>query len=410
MIHVLLVHQAFALPREGGGTRHYEFLRHLTQRGHRATVVASPMSYLSGKSAESPPEEESLLEGRLRILRAKTIQGMHKNFLWRVIAYLVFMSSSFWTALRVRRVDLVFGTSPPIFQALGTAILALLTRRRFLLEVRDLWPDFAIDMGVLKNPLLIGIGRAIESFIYWSADHILVNSPAYQRILIERGTPESKVSLIPNGVDCEMFEIEEDRDSIRQEFGWEDRFVATYTGALGPANDIPTILQAALALSEDERYLFVLAGGGKEEPRLRKMAEDLELTNVQFLGVVSKDQVARVLKASDVCLATLLDIPMFKTTYPNKVFDYMAAGRPTILGIDGVIREVVEAAEGGIFVPPGSSEDLARVVQELGQDPTRAERMGEKAKAYVGAHFDRSKQAEIFIELLEGLTPTASAR
>lgn len=404
-MRLLLVHQAFALPEEGGGTRHYELFRRFTEAGHEAVVIASPVSYLSGSASEEKPRRQLYLGGRLEVLRARTLSGIHRNFLWRLLGYFYFMTSSVWMALRAPSPDVIMGTSPPLPQALGTALVALVRRRPFLLEVRDLWPDFAIDMGILRNPVLIWLSRLAESFVYWSADHILVNSPAYRTYMIERGIPEDKVSLIPNGVDTSMFQVEQSREELREELGWSERFVSIYTGALGTANDIDTILGAAERLRDDPRFLFAFAGSGKEEVRLRKLAEGMELENVQFLGVQPKDRIAELLKASDLCLATLLDIPMFRTTYPNKVFDYMAAGRPTLLAIDGVIREVVEASDGGRFVQPGDPLALGEAVREMAEDPEECRAQGERARTYVEAHFDRAAHAAAFTELLEEMAP-----
>jgi glycosyltransferase involved in cell wall biosynthesis len=173
-----------------------------------------------------------------------------------------------------------------------------------------------------------------------------------------------------------------------------------YAGALGLANDIPTILRAAHRLLSDPRIRFVFVGDGKERLSLESQARAMGLTNVMFVGPRPKREMADVLAASDVCVATLKDIPMFRKTYPNKVFDYMAAGRPTILGIDGVIRQVVEAAHGGIFVPPGDDGALAAAVRALSTDAAACRAMGQAARAYVEQHFSRQQQARDFEALM----------
>jgi glycosyltransferase involved in cell wall biosynthesis len=133
------------------------------------------------------------------------------------------------------------------------------------------------------------------------------------------------------------------------------------------------------------------------------LAEQLRLPNVTFIDSRPKLEMLEILAASDACIATLKNIPMFRTTYPNKVFDYMAAGRPTLLAIDGVIRQVVEAANGGIFVPPGDDSALADAVRDLSADPQRAKQIGAAARAYVIKHFNRHQQAQQFLALLQRL-------
>jgi len=173
-MHILLIHQAFAALDEPGGTRHHELARFLVARGHRVTVIASPVSYLTGTPARSPlnasPSEGENVAGGVTVLRAYTYHALHKSFVHRVFAFISFMVSSFFCGLRVKNVDVVWGTSPPIFQGLTAWVLARLKRAKLLFEVRDLWPEFAVAVGVLKNPILIRMALWLERFLYRGAD------------------------------------------------------------------------------------------------------------------------------------------------------------------------------------------------------------------------------------------------
>ncbi len=403
-MHVLLIHQAFVSPREAGGTRHYELAQLLLRRHHRFSIVASDLSYFTGQRATTKPAlvTEQDIDG-IKILRAYTYPSLHKSFIWRIVSFLSFMVTSVVAALRAGPIDLIMGTSPPIFQAVSAWIVAVLRRKPFLLEIRDLWPAFAIDMGVLKNRLLIQLSGWLEKFLYARATHIVVNSPAYRDYLIKKGIAEAKVSLIANGVDPDMFHPKARGERFRQTGGLQGKFVVTYAGALGLANDIPTVLKAANRLRAHSEIHFLLVGDGKERSNLQTLAQQLQLSNVTFTGSRPKSEISEVIAASDVCIAILQDIPMFRTTYPNKVFDYMAAGRPTLLAIDGVIRRVIEESQGGIFVPPGKDEALAESILELSQNPERCRAMGASARAYVTEHFDRRAQADQFSLLVQTL-------
>lgn len=403
-MHTLLIHQAFVLPGEPGGTRHYELIQHARRKGHDFTVVTSNLSYLTGRPAveRTALVTTEVVDG-ISLLRAYTVPALHRSFVWRVVSFLSFMVTSVLAGLRARNVDLVMGTTPPIFQAVSAWCIAALRRKPFLLEVRDLWPEFAVDMGVLRNPVLIRLSRWLERFLYARATHILVNSPAYRTYLLDKGIAPEKVSVVPNGVDPTMFDPQSDGGSLREELRLNGRFVVTYTGALGLANDIDTILRAAYRLREDPDIHFLLVGDGKERKRLQALTAGLDLPNVTFTGSMPKARMPEVLAASDACVATLKNIPMFTTTYPNKVFDYMAAGRPTILAIDGVIREVVESAQGGVFVPPGDDMRLAEAVTEFAGARPAASACGTAARSYVVTHFDRAAQANKFTDLLQSL-------
>lgn len=413
-MHLLLIHQAFVGPNEPGGTRHYELAQHVLKNGHRCSIVASDISYLTGQPAvqKTGLVSEQDCNG-IRVLRAYTYPALHRSFVWRIVSFLSFMVMSVWAGLRAGPVDVVMGTSPPIFQAVSAWLIALLRRKPFLLEIRDLWPEFAIDMGVLKNPSLIWFSRWLEGFLYARATHLLVNSPAYRAYLINKGIPASKVSLIANGVDPDMFTPDADGQVIRQRWNVDSHFVVTYAGALGLANDIPVILQAAAQLRDEHHIRFLLVGDGKERTALEAQAKQMGLTNVMFTGSQPKSEMPAVLAASDACIAILQNIPLFRTTYPNKVFDYMAAGRPTLLAIDGVIREVIETANGGVFVPPGNAQALADAVGSLSRDREAARRMGQAARTYVAEHFNRHHQADQFVSLIQDIDrerPRGSAR
>ncbi len=402
-MRILLVHQIFHLPQQSGGTRHFEFGRYAVQRGHSFTAIAGDVSYLDGKRLPGPRDQT--VEG-VRVIRARMLSTIHRSFVWRVIAFLSFMCSSVITALRVGRIDVVMGTSPPLFQGLSAWFIAAVRRRPFVLEIRDLWPDFAIDMGVLKNRLLIWLARRLEFFLYRRATHLLCNSPAYREYLVKtRGVPAEKVTLISNGVDPAMFEPAERGTSIRDEYNLHGKYLIVYTGAIGPANDIPTIVRAAKRLEGESAIHFLLVGDGKDRPRIEAMMTELGIINVTLVPPRPKSEMRVVLGASDACVATLRNIPMFTKTYPNKVFDYMAAGRPTILGIDGVIRAVIEKAEGGLFVPPGDDEALADAALSLLANPEWGVAMGKRARVYVERHFNRADQAAQFTRLMEQLAP-----
>jgi len=406
----LLIHQAFASPDDPGGTRHYEFGKHLVKCGHRFTVVAGDISYMTGRSLVDSRGliVEHNLNG-MRVLRVYTYPSFHRSFLWRAVSFLSFMCTSIIAGLQAGPVDLVMGTSPPIFQAVSAWLLAVLRQRPFLLEIRDLWPEFAIDIGILNNVLIIRLARGIERFLYARANHFLINSPAYRDYLMDKGLSGENITLIPNGVDPDLFNPQANGKTFRRELKLDEKFVVTYAGALGLANDIPTILRAAQNLRNDPKIHFLLVGDGKERVNSEKLAKQLDLSNVTFAGSRPKSDMGEILAASDACLAILQNIPMFRTTYPNKVFDYMAAGRPTILAIDGVIRKVIESAQGGIFVAPGNDMALAEAVQVLSNNRAKAQAMGRAAQSYVVENFNRQQHSRRFAHLVEYVAKQNSA-
>jgi glycosyltransferase involved in cell wall biosynthesis len=404
-MHILLIHQAFAALDEPGGTRHHELALYLARRGHKVTIIASPVSYLTG--AALTPSPLSSAAGELtgvRVIRAYTYQALHKSFVHRIFSFFSFMASSFFAGLGVKNVDLVWGTSPPIFQGVTAWLLARLKRVPFLFEVRDLWPAFAIAVGVLKNPTLIKMSLWLERFLYRHADLVVVNSPGYIAHVTGRGA--RRVELVPNGADPQMFDPADQGASFRTANRLANKYVVLYAGAHGMSNDLGVVLEAAKLLQdapEPSEVMLTFLGDGKEKPALQKQAAEMGLSNVLFLPPVPKAEMAAALAGADACLAILKPIEEYKTTYPNKVFDYMAAGRPVVLAIDGVIRQVVEAAHCGVFAQPGNPAALAQAIRQLAANQAASRQMGLAGRKYLDQHFSRSVVAAKLARILEGM-------
>jgi glycosyltransferase involved in cell wall biosynthesis len=396
-MHILLIHQAFASLNEPGGTRHHEFARFLVKQGHQVSIIASPVSYLTGKDTQSQ-QVEIEMEGKIFIYRAYTYPALHKSFAHRLFSYFSFMISSFFISMKIKNVDIVWGTSPPIFQSFTAWLVSKLKRVSFLLEIRDLWPAFAIAVGVLNNKVLISLSLWLEKFLYHRADRIIVNSPGYIKHVQVKGG--QNVTLIPNGSDTTAF-TPVNTIQTRKKLDWTNKFILLYAGAHGMSNDLPVILQAAKLIEIHDDIKMVFIGDGKEKSNLIALTESLRLSNVEFLNPVPKNKIAEYLQSSDVCIAILKPIELYKTTYPNKVFDYMAAGKPIILAINGVIREVVESAGCGIFCEPGNPHAIANAVLEMYNNRNGLAKIGKCGKVYLEQNFDRMMIAKDFTDMIE---------
>jgi glycosyltransferase involved in cell wall biosynthesis len=403
-MHILLIHQAFASIDEPGGTRHHEFARELARQGHKVTIIASPISYLTGEAGgrKIPWIQKQTDEFGVTILRTYTYPAFHKSFFHRVIGFISFMVSSFFAGVNVRKVDLVWGTSPPIFQGITAWALARIKRVPFLFEVRDLWPAFAIGVGVLKQPVLIKLSLWLEKFLYRNADRIVVNSPGYLEHVRSRGA--RVVELVPNGADPAMFNPDGKGETFRKKYALEDDFIVLYAGAHGMSNDLDVVLNAAKKIIDLDIVKVVFLGDGKEKQHLMEKACEMSLSNVRFIPSLPKTEMAEALAASNACIAILKPLDLYQTTYPNKVFDYMAAGRPIILAIDGVIRQVVEGGQAGIFVEPGNADQMAAAVRKLYGDRNLASVMGKNGRKILVEQFSRPDMCEKLKTILMDMT------
>ncbi len=400
-MHILLIHQAFAAIDEAGGTRHHEMSQFLVGCGHRVTIIASPVSYLTGSSGSSkiPWRTREDPEPGISIYRTYTYSALHKSFVHRVFSFISFMVSSFFTGLSIRKVDLVWGTSPPIFQGATAWLLARLKGVPFLFEVRDLWPAFAIAVGVLNNKILIRLSEWLERFLYRHADQMVVNSPGFIQHVSQRGG--RKVVLIPNGADPAMFRPSSDDRGFLKPYNLNEKFVAMYAGAHGLSNDLGVVLEAAAQLKDRKDIQIVFVGDGKEKAGLMTRADALQLDNVTFLPSQPKNRMADVLGSADVCIAVLKPIELYRTTYPNKVFDYMAAGKAVVLAIGGVVSDVVKGEKAGIAVTPGDPAAMANAIRYLADNPALACEMGAAGRKAIEQRYNRNTFSHQFSRIIE---------
>ena len=384
---------------EPGGTRHHELARFFAAAGHHVSIIASPVSYLTGRSEKNVKVSRDA-NGTIDIYRVYTYPALHKSFIHRVFSFVSFMVSSFFKSMAIRNIDVVWGTTPPIFQSFTGWLVARLKRKPFMLEVRDLWPAFAIAVGVLHNKTLIRLSLWLEKFLYTHADRVVVNSPGFIPHIQSRGG--KNIVLVPNGADPAFFNARP--ESCRAAHPeWRGKYVLLYTGAHGMSNDLDVVLRAAKLLENTPAIHFVLLGDGKEKRALQERAEKLALKNLEFRASLPKTEMPAVIAAADACIAILKPVEMYKTTYPNKVFDYMACAKPVVLAIDGVIREVLEAARCGLFCKPGDPQKMSEAILKLYRDPSAARDMGLNGRRYLELHFDRAQIAGEFIKAVEDL-------
>jgi glycosyltransferase involved in cell wall biosynthesis len=220
--------------------------------------------------------------------------------------------------------------------------------------------------------------------------------------VLAAGTPPERVQLVPNAADLELFSPRADGHELRERLSLGDRFVCAYFGAMGEANDLTTVIEAAALLLERD-VSFVLMGGGKRRPGLERLARERGADNVVFVDPVpDKRSVAELAAAAGACLTIFKDVPVLATNSPNKLFDTFAAGRPAIVNMDGWMRQLVEVNDAGLYVRAGDALDLAEKVGWLAASPELAERLGRNARELAEREFDRDVLAGRVLALLEG--------
>ena len=403
-MRILLLHQYFLEEDDAGGSRWNEMTKTWAKQGHDITVIGGMMH---ANGLEKRPEYKGKYfvkkqQDDVTVWRTHVSESYNNGFIGRLWGYFSFMFSSLGAGLfKVEgKFNVILVTSPPLFVGISGYLISLFNRIPMVFEIRDLWPESAIDTGVLTNKWVIKLAYAVEKFIYKKSKLINVLTPAFYKTLKEKkGVNTDKLIMIPNAADFSLSESvlsAFDRESFRKEHDLDNKFVITYVGAHGVANHLEQILEAAKLL-EDTNVLFLLIGQGMEKERLIRKAENMHLRNVRFIDPVPKKEVFKYILASEMGTSVLKKVDTFKTVYSNKTFDYMSCKKPILMAIDGVSRELVEDANAGSYVEPESAQEFNKIIREYLNSKERVIMEGENGYNYARENFDREILATRYI-------------
>lgn len=411
-MNILLIHQYYLERQDAGASRFNEMTKVWAAAGHKVTVV-SGMIHVNGRYKYPRYKGKFFFkdqyEPNITVLRCHVSESYNINFLGRLWGYFSFVFSSLLGIFfKIKGpFDLVIVTSPPLFVGITGLVVSKLKRIPLVFEVRDLWPESAIDTGVLTSNVLIKLAYWFEALVYKNAKMINVLTPAFQKTLIEKKhVPAEKVTMIPNAADFSLSDHllpNFDKAGFRAEVGWDNRFVIVYVGAHGVANHLEQVLDAA-ELLKDTNVLFVLIGQGMRKDALVEMTKKRQLNQwVRFVEPVNKEKVYEYIIAADAGCSVLKKVDTFKTIYSNKTFDYMGCKTPILLLIDGVSRELIETSKSGLYVEPENPADFAEKIRWMMIHPSEIIEMGENGYAYAKQHMHRTKLGKQYIEELEKL-------
>lgn len=412
---ILLLHQYYLEDDDPGGSRFNEMTKQWADQGHEITVLAGTMHYNGDKKRDEYRGKWVVKkqQGKVKVWRSHVSESYNAGFRGRLWGYFSFVFSSLWAGLfhAKGKYDIILVTSPPLFVGITAYLLSKIKGIPFVFEIRDLWPETAIDTGVLTNPTIIKLAYWFEDFIYKRASLINVLTPAFRLSLIEKKqVPPQKIIFIPNAADFSLSESllqNFDAQAFRREHNWDDKFVITYVGAHGIANHLEQVLETA-DLMRSTKVLFVLIGAGMQKAKLKEQAAAMKLDNVLFLDSVPKAEVFKYILASDMGASVLKRVDTFKTVYSNKTFDYMACKKPILMAIDGVSRELVEEAGAGIYVEPEDPQDFANKIKLYLLDPQRVKSEGESGYRYAQKNFDRQYLSQRYLQALEKISQHVS--
>lgn len=398
IMKILYISQHFPPEIGAAQARAYDMSMNLVEEGCDVTVVTAFPNHMSSRKFIKSSKHLGL-----KVIRSFVVQDTKKSTLRRMLNYLSFMVTSIFSGLFVSKPDVVFATTPQLFAGLSGYVLSKLKRAKFVIEVRDLWVDFAEVLNQINNKKLLKLARKLEWFLFNQADHIIVVTHGYKRYLVEKGISADKIDVITNGVNpkeaCDL--VPEDGRAIRSEYGLESQFIVLYAGNMGIAQGLNTVLEAAERLKNDHSITFVLIGEGAEKERLKSYKAERGLQNVLILDSRAKQELNGFYAAADLCLVILKNHPLFEITIPSKLFDCLAMNKPVLLGIGGESKDIVKSLNAGLFFEPENPESLANVVIEAASNPEIMDMLDKDVRSKMLVRYNRQDLSKNLAQLLQ---------
>lgn len=393
---ILYIHQYFKTPQESGATRSYWIAQEFIKRGHKVTMLCAS----DGKKHQAGVE---FIDG----IEVHYVVNPYDNYMSapsKVWSFLKFIKLAINEGKRLKDIDMIYATSTP----LTVGYIAMRLKRKkgwpYIFEVRDLWPEFPIQVGAIRNKLAIRYLRLLERSIYKQSDFVVALSPGMQEGVIDAGTPIEKTVMIPNMSKPDKYYPHEPDASIVERFKIDlQKFNVIHFGSMGRANGLQYIIEAAKECKErgakDIEFLFL--GNGATEPLLKGLCEKYNLDNVRFLGYHNLATVAEVVNCCDASITSFMDLPILKTNSPNKLFDSLSAGKPIIVNSAGWTKDMVEENNCGFYVDVNHPEELAAKLIEVKDNKELLAEWGRNARRLSIEKYDKDILTAQVVDVVE---------
>ncbi|GLS76953.1 glycosyltransferase family 4 protein [Oharaeibacter diazotrophicus] len=402
-MRILFLTHYYAPEVNAPASRTAEHCRIWARAGHEVTVVTGTPNHPQGTPYPgygNPIWRRETVDG-VDVVRLWTFLAANEGFGRRTANYVSYAAAATAAAPFLPKADVVVSTSPQFFCGLAGWPMRLAKRARWVLEIRDLWPESIVAVGAMKASPAIRMLERLEAFAYRRADAVVAVANAFVPHIAERRGRAEGVEVFVNGVDLSAFSPGGDGAAAKRALGLEGRFVAAYVGTHGMAHGLDTLLDAADRLRHRPDIVFLLVGDGAERKALEAARAARGLDNVVMLGQRPKSDMPAIWSATDVSLIHLRRSDLFKKVLPSKMAEAMGMERPIVLGVEGEAETVLRAAGAGIAVPPEDADALAAAVVRLADDPAAAAAHGRAGRAYAEARLDRGRIALDYLDLLE---------
>jgi glycosyltransferase involved in cell wall biosynthesis len=396
-MHILYIHQHFATPQGTTGTRSYEFTRRWVKSGHKVTLITG-LYDIGGLDLTNGRKQ--VIDG-INVIIVGSRYSNKQSFLRRIFSFLSFCFFSVIAGLRVKNVDVIYATSTPLTIGIPAMKLKWFKRVPFVFEVRDQWPEIPVELGVIKNRILIRVLLWLEKIIYKQSSAIVALSPGMADGIKKVIGDKKQIEVVPNSCDTDVFKPEIGGSYIREKYGWNDKIVFLHFGAMGRVNNLEFVIDAAQRLCDNRNIYFVLAGNGSQKENLCKKIENLKLNNVKILDAVPKNELAAFIAACDVSMVTIANYRILEQNCANKFFDSLSAGKPVLLNYSGWQRKIIDENKCGYGCELCDLEQFAEKIQYLASHRDELAKMGQNARKVAVKQYSRDKLAASVLKFIE---------
>jgi len=394
-VRVLFLSHFYPPEMGGAAARISGLAKWLTKFGHEVTVITGYPSYPTGKVYPEYKDKKNKIEfiDGVKILRSRVLPVSYQSVLVRLLNYFTLFFTSLWTGMRKKsNFDIVIASSPPLTIGILGLILSKVYKIPWIIDIRDIWPDVAVEAGMLKeNGVIHKLSRKLADCLYKHATHITPVTNRKLEKIKKYNIPISKISLVCNGVDFDLIDNAKQKD-WRGELGLENKFILAYAGLIGKAQGVKVIIETAIRLKEETDIHFLIVGEGVEKQKLHDYVVSLGLNNITFLPSQLKELIPSLLNTSDIALIPLVNDRLLDAV-PSKLLEAWACKLPVILIAGGEAADIVFKARGGIVVGSNNVEEITTRILKLKDSPELMTQYSKNGYNYVSKNYDRKSLA-----------------
>ncbi|WP_285769072.1 glycosyltransferase family 4 protein [Peribacillus sp. SI8-4] len=398
MKSVLMIVQNFYPEIGSAGNRMKNVYLQLKRSGYEVTVITLKPSYPDQSLYQDNKfwDEKNIEEDVIRI-KPNKVKRYTSNMGRRLLHYFEAMWLFIYTIIRLKKTyDYVFVTTPPIFPTIAALIAKRKMKAKLITDVRDLWPESLIGVGVFANKWILKSAFMLERQLYRHSDHIIINSPGFRDYIHAKGVKEETIQFIPNSLTGDELAVKNVFTPIS-----ESKIKVVYSGNIGLAQDLKKLINIAEALREHTQIEFTIIGYGYRTAEVEKEISAKGLANIKVINAMNRRVTLHEVSSAHIAYVSLVEKEVFNKVLPGKIIDYMCVGKPIVGDVAGRAKQVISEAKCGLVADSRNVDEISRHILTMARNQALREELGENGYVYAKQHFQWSKNIKGLINVLE---------